>query len=985
MIKHTLKYLLLFVSILLFSTNNSSAQYYTLGADPASAKWMQLKSDNYSIIYPAETDSIARRFLYLFEKNRANTQLGLNIEMPKVPLVLHPYTTQSNGSVVWAPKRIELISTPPSSGGYAQNWEEQLAIHEGRHLGQMAHYTRKTFSVFHFLFGEQSIALGTGFYPSGWFLEGDATLNETDFSIAGRGRSASFLSYFRASFIQGDFRDYDHWRFGSYKYYTPNKYAFGYLLSSTMRYMTGNYYVSGDIMDRLVQNWWHFFSVWNKSFREATGRTMRKNWRLATNFMTDVWVEDYLSRGCYTPFYPISSKNDPLYVTYSNPLPLGSGTLALKSGYEHSRHLISIDSTGREKEIRTFAAGTSAIIPDRDSCIIWSETVPDIRWGLRTYSIIRSYDLKTNRFSDITTKTRYFNPSLSKTKDSLVVVEYPITGGSNYVLLDKVTGTPIFTKRAPADGQITKGVLMNNTAYAVVITDKGLGVYKTDIADSDSEWSVEIPEQSRYIYNFKVIDSCFYFISDLDGVNNAYLYNPQTKLLRRLTNSRFGASNPTFNKETDELYYVDYDILGYHPVKTPTDSLDWSIASFDKPFKHKVAEVLASQTKLEAVPITAGEDSLLIETIDSIQSRPYKKGQHLFNFHSWAPFYANVNRIMKMSYDQYYQLASLGATVLSQNTLGTAIAQLGYSYHKGFHSGHLNFNYSGIFPVFELAVDYNDRYRMNTIIEESHVEPERYPIKYTIDTTNVPSLDISLTTYVPLNLSKSGWNSGLIPQFSIDFSNDRYSIFGAPLRYRQSLSYGIRYYRMQATTKTALFPRWGFGASFNGRSTYGPHNRHGNIAYAYLYGYLPGITRQQGIKLSATYQKQFTNDLFGYLPNIASVPRGYKKFILMDYAKFTFDYAIPIYLGDVSWPWLYYLKRLQVVPFTDLAVDKSHTYPEKGYLKLTPDKFLYSYGADVLLDFHFIRIGTELSLGFRYARTGEKNNYYNILFSTDLY
>ena len=56
---------------------------------------------------------------------------------------------------------------------------------------------------------------------------------------------------------------------------------------------------------------------------------------------------------------------------------------------------------------------------------------------------------------------------------------------------------------------------------------------------------------------------------------------------------------------------------------------------------------------------------------------------------------------MTMSYEHFYQLVSAGATLISQNNLSTATMQLGYSYHKGFHSGHLNFNYSGFYPVFE--------------------------------------------------------------------------------------------------------------------------------------------------------------------------------------------------------------------------------------------------------------------------------------------
>jgi hypothetical protein len=69
-------------------------------------------------------------------------------------------------------------------------------------------------------------------------LEGDAVIAETELTNSGRGRVASFLEYYRLSFLQNKHRNWDKWRFGSLKHYTPNVYAFGYLINSTIRYRT---------------------------------------------------------------------------------------------------------------------------------------------------------------------------------------------------------------------------------------------------------------------------------------------------------------------------------------------------------------------------------------------------------------------------------------------------------------------------------------------------------------------------------------------------------------------------------------------------------------------------------------------------------------------------------------------------------------------------------------------------------------------------
>lgn len=64
------------------------------------------------------------------------------------------------------------------------------------------------------------------------------------------------------------------------------------------------------------------------------------------------------------------------------------------------------------------------------------------------------------------------------------------------------------------------------------------------------------------------------------------------------------------------------------------------------------------------------------------------------------PFYFNYNEIEQFTFQTYYQTIAPGATIMSQNTLGTLTSLLGYSYHKGFHAGHLRLDYSGILPVF---------------------------------------------------------------------------------------------------------------------------------------------------------------------------------------------------------------------------------------------------------------------------------------------
>ena len=128
---------ILLTLLLLFVTKSLMAQFYLTGEAPARIKWNQIKTQHYTVIYPQGIDSLAQRYSWLLESERNRVMAGLDINPKRIPVVLQPYTTVSNGMVSWAPKRMELYTCPPATNSYYQNWERQLVLHESRHVGQV--------------------------------------------------------------------------------------------------------------------------------------------------------------------------------------------------------------------------------------------------------------------------------------------------------------------------------------------------------------------------------------------------------------------------------------------------------------------------------------------------------------------------------------------------------------------------------------------------------------------------------------------------------------------------------------------------------------------------------------------------------------------------------------------------------------------------------------------------------------------------------
>ena len=957
----------------------ATAQYYSTGSAPTTVRWNQIKGDHFTVIYPREIDSLAREYLYNFERTRETTLAGLHIDPPRMPLILQPYNMQSNGNVSWAPRRIELYTTPMAHPLYALDWETQLAVHEGRHVGQFTHYTRGALFPFQILAGEQGFALA---FPSTTQMEGDAVQHETDVTGAGRGRDPEFMKYYRAAFLNGDFRSYDRWRYGSYRDFTPNKYVFGYLINSTMRNHSGNYFTTGDLLKEKVHSWWRVFSQSHRSYIKASGQTVRKNWREAISNYTSGWRWDYQLRAPYSQTEPVLQGRSKHYTEFNNPLPFEKGVYATMTGLPFETRLVRIDSLGKYHYVRPFSAATSALVKDGET-FVFSEIVPDPRWEQRSWSVLRRYDTRTGQMSTLTHHSRYVNPSVAP-NGNILAAEYRVTGGSDAVVLD-AKGILLERIPAPDKGQIVDFVQLGDARYATVITQQGEGLYR-----HDGEWTCLIAPQKRMIRDLRSAgDSLLYFVSDLDGLSNVYGYDPASGALHRWVNAPHSADKPYYDAPSGQLYYADYDQMGYLPVRLAARNFDGKEASFEEPYHFPIADRTAEQMNQHVTPPTEEEDARLRSHIDSLESRPYSKILHGFHFHSWAPFYANVDRIMNDlsgfdigNVESIFQYVSLGATLLSQNDQGTLVTTLGYSYFKKHHGGHAYIRYSGLYPVFEAAVDVNARSRT---VQDVSYGPDGNPV-VVLDTLTKAAVNLNVQMSIPLHFSKGGWNTTVTPRVGYVMTNDaiRYAPRTGPQQnspLTQLLTADLLIDTRVTRATSRLSPRLGFGIQLSGQTRLGPDPVRKQVGALRAYTYLPGIRKEDGVKLSYFRQYQPADEMF-YSPeyNLVRRPYGYDNRILMDYHRLLLEYALPLYAGDVNGGFFFYLKRVILIPFVDAARDlKSPIFEGNQIVGLGPKNFL-AYGTRLMLNTYLFRIGTEFKIGIQYTRTYDSDKWGSIRF-----
>lgn len=926
----------------------AAAQFFSLGADPGGLRWNTIETPTYRLVYPRGLDSLARAYAVTLEQaaGPVSGSIGLVPNAAyrnRMPVILHPFTTYANGQVTWTPRRMDLLTVPDISPDNPTPWTLQLSIHESRHAAQMQGVAGKPFRWLGVLTGQLGAGGLAAVYAGPALFEGDAVVAETALTIGGRGRAADFLEYYRVSFAAGDFRDFYRWRYGSQRRYTPDYYRAGYIAVGGIRAHYGVPDLTARFYRRLADHGGFAFFNWDKTVREATGKSFKEAFAEVCGELQDYWAADEAARAPFTDsraVTPVPRR----FTEYTGLEGVPGGILAVKNGLTTPDALVFVAPDGQERRLALL--GTGVCSPQYDETggrYFWSEVVRDSRWPLRSWSVIRSSGGKEIR--TLTRRSRYFEPAPAGDGKRLAVVEYDVDGSSRVVLLDQDSGAKLRSWEAPDGMQLVELVWVDGELYVSAITDEGSGLYHVD-----SDYSPVLktgPVEIQQPWNLR---GRLAFACDLSGVDELYALSLQDGTVERLTTTRFGASD--FTAVDDTLYFSSLQQEGRLVRKVALDDLHGVKADFSVRTHYPFVDELV-----------AGEPLPLDTTapVEVSEPKPYSKLAHLFRFHSWAPLYIAFDSLDDLSFAALQQTAGLGATAFFQNDLGTASGFFGYHAEpengKWTHSLHGTFNYTGLYPVIELSVDWGDREALGYFLETDEKE------KTTTLKTNPlgkASLSGTLRTYIPWNFSSGGWQRGLVPTATLLFNNDRFET-GSPMH---RTTFSLRAYTMMRTPDSCVYPRFGIGAELGYSFRWTP----GLLApsgYAYLYGYLPGLHETHGLRWSALASKRFDGTFSEAFASMA--PRGFTDAVTRRMAAWPFqfkaalDYKMPLIpvdralLGPVA-----YLRNFELTLHGDLS---TFSAPSRS------GGTLFSAGADlvaVLGNLLWIPYPTRIGVSYNY-------------------
>ncbi len=372
-------------------------------------------------------------------------------------------------------------------------------------------------------------------------------------------------------------------------------------------------------------------------------------------------------------------------------------------------------------------------------------------------------------------------------------------------------------------------------------------------------------------------DSYILFESGYSGISNIYALSLADKKIYKVTSSRFGAFDAaTFG---DTLYFSDYQKNGHLLAQKELNTTEWQEVDWSKPYRFTLAETLSAQERFNI-------DTITIPTNIQYKSKPYRKPLHLFRIHSWMPFYTELDSEVNFDPDELAQSVKPGVTLVSQNSLSTAVTRLGYAYENGYNAAHASFTYSGWYPVIDITASYGGG--KQTLVTEGQLS---YGSEYLYN--------VGASVYVPLTFNGTRAISGFIPQVNIEHSNESYYV-PSESSYQSSthLDLFLQHYVYSRSAARDINPRWGYRILLGHRSMPFDTENFGTMFGARLTVYTPGLFANHSLKLSGSIQYQDVKRY--YMSNLMSFPRGYNSFPSKELRFFSADYAFPIAYPDFN-------------------------------------------------------------------------------------
>lgn len=935
-------------------------QYYETGQDPASVRWLQVKTDRFRVIFPESYGQEGILFARSLDESFGQLRKVFPDKKFRIPVIIHSYSTESNGYVAWAPKRMEIYPAPDQSS-IPLGTRTQLTLHELTHVFQMASLNKGFSKAASFFLGEQFTGLTAAMLPL-WYFEGKAVFTESALTASGRGRSPYFLREFRAiSLENGKKFKYDRIVNGSFREYVPNHYFSGYQIVTYSFAKNGLDFWNNNL--DYTAKYPFLADPVNISMLRQAGITKRKLYEETYDTLALLWTKE-LSEKKTDSFIPLNKSKKGEYVNYYSPVVIGRDSiLSIKTSLRDPAGFVLTDTRNKtEKRIHTGGQIYPFHLSYGGGKTAWVEYKPDPRWENRNYMIIKTMDLRTGIVRILSEKSRYLSAAISPDGTRIAAFENSVSNKNSLVIIDAYSGIVISSVSSPENAALQRPAWSTDGEKITVIslTDKGEAVLSYSL--KQNTWTTLVSYGRNDLQSAVLRNDSLFYISSGTGSEELHLITPSGKKVC-LTISKYGIND--ISADERNLVFSNYTSGGFEICSMPAKDIRTVLNPPEDSASYLINRFEISDDKPEDNDISA------------YKTEAYKKHLHLFSFHSWMPFYADIEQVKD-------DPASIrpGITLLSQNQLSTLTTEAGYEYSVNKeHILHSKIIWKGWYPVIESGISYGGNPGILTGGE-----------KVTSPSGSQNSIHWINIISLPLRYASGRFSQYIQPSVTYDYRNNYIWI---PEEKSFDNSQGLlsgRFYFSNSHRSSVrdIYPRW--AQVFDLNYTFAPYNTDiypGDISLKTAL-YTPGIFPNNGLKLRFEREKQ-QNARYS-LSNRISLPRGYKNILSKDLTFLSADYTFPLAYPDLNISSLLYLKRFRAVLFGDYASASDNYYLKKNGSGLTFDyrhdyrEAFSSFGVEMLADFHILRLPFMISGGVQSAwKNINEAPVFEILFNIELF
>ena len=886
--------------ILSFTFSNSFCQFFDESQTPLSVKWRYINHGGFKIIYPDALEKDAQRMAKTFAYIYPTVGKSLNQQKTTIPIVLQNQGTTSNGFVQLAPKKSQLYTITPQQFD-SQDWLNNLAVHELRHVAQYNKITGKT----GFPFPEEIYFGYLGVSMPLWFLEGDAVSTETALTYSGRGRQPSWIMPFRTAILEDKNPSYSKSYFGSEKDITAGYYQLGYLVNSQLQKEHGI-----DIGNQLL------FDVnkrplrlypFSQSLKKITNKNTKNYYLQTLQKLRQDWTKQ-AEKNKSIAYESLNPKTS--YAThYYQPTQLtDESILVIKQSKSETPGFVIISPTKKEKALFKIGYQEQPWYSYGNDKIVWEERREDPRYKQRSYNVICSYDFKTGKKRQLTHKTRLFAPSLSADGKKIIAVNIDLSNQHYLVMLDKETGKITDTLPNPEQHQLQTPALNQDGSKIswISVNEEGKSLWlksseKTEVLISNSRQQLSRP----IFFGDKIAFNAHY-----NGVDNIYEIEPRAKKISALTAAKYGAFNASFSNNGKNLVFNNYQLNGYEVAKTSVNPTEIQENSF----------VYYGQETKEEDYVFAN----IPDTDTTFASKRYSPLAHMFNFHSISPTSDDA-------------VERVGLQLKSDDLLNTTSIYAGVTYESSLRRVEYNagLRYKALYPVFNL--NYRNRPRLANYRFQNAIHQAKWREDY-----------IGLTASVPLSFNSFNHLFSFVGETGTYYVNRHFNpvddkrlvnTIEFPMTYRIGFNHQIR------SAERDIAPKWAQVLEFKYQNLPFDKNLTGKLFAFESFFYFPGLTKNHTFLASFSYQEN--SGTFRAVNDIPVV-YGYNQIRAKSLLKNTllFNYRFPFLFPDLEIGPFAYVRNVRANIFShyeNLGKETNLAQPKTFGLEVRSDMNLLRY------------------------------------------